>query len=446
MSTISFFSTVQRASATLLLLGALACGLAPVAQGQNLALYLDGAGDGVSVPSTPALDVQSAYTIEAWVKWEGNTGNLLRKDGYDRLAYSFGASAAGIGAHHNWWHNNLAGTGCGASPGTAPSAWTHVAASFDGATIRFYRDAVLIQSCPFPQPWIAPNFPLNIGWDNSAYGGPNYFGGSLDELRIWNVARTEPEILQSINLSIDASMVGSFPGLAACWNFEGNVNDARGVSNGSSFGDATYVAAPDIPILDCNGNGVVDTVELAGGLATDCNSNGIVDACDIASGSSIDCNSNSIPDECENLIGTYCTAGTTVSGCVPSIRAEGVPSSVAGSGFDIVIDNVPAQRMGLIFYGQNAISQPQPWGLGSTSYLCIYYPVSRTGAHNSGGTAGTCGGQLRVDFNQFMATHPAALGSPFHAGQVLHAQGWFRDPGAAKQTNLSNGLRFTLCN
>jgi hypothetical protein len=28
---------------------------------------------------------------------------------------------------------------------------------------------------------------------------------------------------------------------------------------------------------------------------------------------------------------------------------------------------------------------------------------------------------------------------------VLYAQGWFRDPGAAKQTNLSNGLRFTLC-
>jgi formylglycine-generating enzyme required for sulfatase activity len=28
---------------------------------------------------------------------------------------------------------------------------------------------------------------------------------------------------------------------------------------------------------------------------------------------------------------------------------------------------------------------------------------------------------------------------------VIHAQGWFRDPGAPKQTNLSNGLRFTLC-
>jgi hypothetical protein len=148
----------------------------------------------------------------------------------------------------------------------------------------------------------------------------------------------------------------------------------------------------------------------------------------------------------EGFISNYCTAGTTVSGCVPSIRGEGAPSSVAGSGFDVVVDNVPAQRMGLIFYGQNAIPQPQPWGVGSASYICIYYPVSRTGAHSSGGAAGTCGGQLRVDFNAFMAANPLAVGSPFHAGQVLHAQGWFRDPGAAKQTNLSNGLRFTLCN
>jgi hypothetical protein len=64
---------------------------------------------------------------------------------------------------------------------------------------------------------------------------------------------------------------------------------------------------------------------------------------------------------------------------------------------------------------------------------------------DTGGTSGTCTGELRVDFNQFMASNPAAIGSPFHAGQVLHAQGWFRDPGAAKQTNLSNALTFTLC-
>ncbi len=141
---------------------------------------------------------------------------------------------------------------------------------------------------------------------------------------------------------------------------------------------------------------------------------------------------------------TYCTAGTTVQGCVPSISGIGIPSPYSTSGFEIVVDNVPTQRMGLIFYGLNSIPQPQPWAVGSASYLCIFYPVNRTGAHNSGGAIGLCDGDLRVDFNSWRAANPTALGSPFALGQVLYAQGWFRDPGAAKQTNLSDGLRFVL--
>jgi len=203
-------------------------------------------------------------------------------------------------------------------------------------------------------------------------------------------------------------------------------------NDGDGFGGA-YLGTGCPPMAgtslipgDCDDNNIYihpGALEVSDGLDNDCD--GVIDA---------------------GGIYTYCTAGTTVSGCVPSISGQGAPSSSSPSGFDIVVDNVPAQRMGLIFYGQNAIPQPQPWGVGSASYICIYYPVARTGAHNSGGTAGTCNGQLRVDFNAFMAANPLALGSPFHFGQVLHAQGWFRDPGAAKQTNLSNALTFTLRN
>ncbi len=181
---------------------------------------------------------------------------------------------------------------------------------------------------------------------------------------------------------------------------------------------------------------------LTGGDCDDTRPSVYPGAPDVCDGLDNDCNGTIDP----GFISTYCTAGTTVFGCVPSISGEGAPSSSSSSGFDIVVSNVPAQRYGLIFYGSWSIPQPQPWGLGSSSYLCIYLPTARTGVQDTGGVAGTCTGELRVDFNQFMANNPAATGSPFHAGQVLHAQGWFRDPGAAKQTNLSNALTFTLCN
>jgi hypothetical protein len=55
------------------------------------------------------------------------------------------------------------------------------------------------------------------------------------------------------------------------------------------------------PILDCNGNGVPDDIDLIDGTAADCNGNGVPDSCDIASGTSLDLNGNSVPDECGNL-------------------------------------------------------------------------------------------------------------------------------------------------
>lgn len=50
--------------------------------------------------------------------------------------------------------------------------------------------------------------------------------------------------------------------------------------------------------LDCDGNGIADSCDIALGSGTDCNGNGILDACDIALGTSFDCNGDGLPDEC----------------------------------------------------------------------------------------------------------------------------------------------------
>jgi hypothetical protein len=50
---------------------------------------------------------------------------------------------------------------------------------------------------------------------------------------------------------------------------------------------------------DCNGNGVPDDDDIAGGTSLDCNGNGIPDSCDFDDGTSSDCNGNGTPDECD---------------------------------------------------------------------------------------------------------------------------------------------------
>ena len=146
---------------------------------------------------------------------------------------------------------------------------------------------------------------------------------------------------------------------------------------------------------------------------------------------------------CTGNVSTYCTAGTSVQGCLPQISSAGVPSADAASGFTIRVASVPAQRQGLVFYGFYAANQA--WAPFSPSYLCVAPPVQRTGAMTSGGVFGQCNGQLAVDFNVWRTANPTALGYPFAQGQTIRAQGWYRDPAAPSQTNLSDALLFTLC-
>ena len=146
---------------------------------------------------------------------------------------------------------------------------------------------------------------------------------------------------------------------------------------------------------------------------------------------------------CNGNVSSYCTAGTSVQGCVPQIAHAGVPSADTGTGFQLSISSLPAQRAGTIFYGLFAASQP--WAPLSTSYLCVSTPSQRTGSQSSGGTSGSCDGTLGLDFNAWISTHSSALGAPFLPGQTLRAQGWYRDPAAPGKTNLSDALEFTLC-
>lgn len=139
----------------------------------------------------------------------------------------------------------------------------------------------------------------------------------------------------------------------------------------------------------------------------------------------------------------YCTAGLTSNFCIPEMSAVGLASATAASGFVLRADYVEGNKQGILFYGLSG-RHSGIWAPGSGSFLCVKAPVQRMSATNSGGTTGLCDGVLSIDWNSYRATHPGALGNPFSAGQVVQAQGWFRDPPAPGTTNLTDGLEFTV--
>lgn len=139
---------------------------------------------------------------------------------------------------------------------------------------------------------------------------------------------------------------------------------------------------------------------------------------------------------------SYCTAGTTTTGCNATLSASGTPSASATSGFNLSIANVEGQKQGLLFYSVTG-RQAVQWGTG-TSFLCVKSPTQRLPSQSSGGTVGACDGSLSADWLAFIAANPSSIGTPLTAGQVFQAQGWFRDPPAPKSTSLSDALEFTL--
>lgn len=139
----------------------------------------------------------------------------------------------------------------------------------------------------------------------------------------------------------------------------------------------------------------------------------------------------------------YCTAGTSTSGCTPSIGASGTPSLAASSGYTLSATSLEGQKQGLFFYGVGG-AVISPWAPNSTSYLCVKSPTQRMPAQNSGGVAGQCNGAFAQDWLAYLNANPLSLGAPFAPGTPVNAQAWYRDPAATKTTNLSDALEFVV--
>lgn len=143
---------------------------------------------------------------------------------------------------------------------------------------------------------------------------------------------------------------------------------------------------------------------------------------------------------CAQEYGNYCTAGTSLNGCVPTLSATGSPSAAAASGFVITASGVDGNRNGLLYYGIAPTSLPFAAG-----YLCIAAPRQRMGqAQFTGGNAGACDGSISFDLQIFAAGHPAALAMPLTAGTTLFFQASVRDNGSPENRVMSDAIAVTL--
>ena len=81
----------------------------------------------------------------------------------------------------------------------SPNAWTHIAQTYDGSTIRLYVNGALVRSLAQTGALETNSSPLSIGGTN-AYG--EFFEGHIDDVRVYDRALSVSEISSDMNAPV----------------------------------------------------------------------------------------------------------------------------------------------------------------------------------------------------------------------------------------------------
>lgn len=182
------------------------------------------------------------FTIEAWVKLEASgqfSGVFIR----------------GINDNNHWGlrvDNSvmsfiLRSTGLDdsvSSSSLTSGTWYHIAGVRDATLSRLYVDGTEVATHSLNSVQTDNGGNMSVGTYRAQDLTTNYYDGLIDELRVWNVARTPTEI----NNNKNKELTGSESGLVAYWKFNNVYTDATANAH-----DLTAAGSPvfsvDVPFV-----------------------------------------------------------------------------------------------------------------------------------------------------------------------------------------------------
>jgi hypothetical protein len=168
------------------------------------ALTLNGTSNYVSIPSNINNSITgNNITIEGWFYITSTfnlTGLITEALGGDNNV-KFGITSgvvSGVQKIYAGFTNNGTPTSVTSTANLPMNTWTHIAATYDGASLKVYVNGTLTGT-------VANASGLPTGTDAWYFGkaasGSNLFSGAMDEIRIWNVARNQSDINTNKNIS-----------------------------------------------------------------------------------------------------------------------------------------------------------------------------------------------------------------------------------------------------
>ena len=195
------------------------------ALGSGRSLAFDGDNDYVDMgnPGGGELDLGADATVEAWVRFaaapSGSLYTIASKDegpgSTNKWIFGYADNYAGVPNATILHINNPAGNAVFLQSNAwtpTPGVWYHLAVVKNGDDYTFYRDGVAdgTATTAVAVPAAAASFEVGRAEGNL------HWNGQIDDLRVWNTARSQAEIQNSK----DAALAGTELGLAGYWTFD----------------------------------------------------------------------------------------------------------------------------------------------------------------------------------------------------------------------------------
>jgi Concanavalin A-like lectin/glucanases superfamily len=154
----------------------------------------------LSVPNSSYFNMTTALSIEAWVKFDGNSDDFIFEKGDVNTQYSlfshgddivFRTYHSGDGGYHSQNPSK-------ATVGVVNGQWTHIVGSWDGATKRIYINGVLRDAVSKSGSLVTTSKGASVG----RFGGDTtgyYFNGLIGSVKVYNTGLSASEVKQNFS-------------------------------------------------------------------------------------------------------------------------------------------------------------------------------------------------------------------------------------------------------
>ncbi|MFH0928921.1 MAG: LamG domain-containing protein, partial [Candidatus Aenigmatarchaeota archaeon] len=242
----------------------------------NLALALNGADEYVNIPNNPTLDMTEEITVMAWIyhKNYDTCEIVITMKEYSWRFVTGGTWTNGAGANTlslQIWNSTGTQFNHYADVRVPLNEWHHVAAVWDGSNVYYYFDGQPAGSDAHSTGMQASAENVYIGMGSGDCQG--FFNGTIDEVKLWDVALTPADILQEYQLNAPSSN-----GLVGFWSFDENLaRDDDSYRDGSTGGNTYDDGANKWLIVDPSTIPGANASLYIYGRATSCNSTASTD-------------------------------------------------------------------------------------------------------------------------------------------------------------------------